>query len=818
LTSVDFDRIGAEALAAVDYLVPKWLPEGYVEGPYWVALNPRRADKTAGSFKIHLRDGGWKDWAGGDHDKGGDLIALRAYLDDCKQSEAAERIADELLLPREETPAVQAAKRGNATGRNEWLQEWEILSPVPTDAPDWHEILTHSKFGTATKHWPVLDAAGRITCYEVRYWDKARDRKECRYWVCAKHRRTGFLRWSSRWPAKPWPIYGLAELARRPDAPVVVVEGPKSGDAAMHLLPGYVVCSPLGGSENAKHCDWQPLTGRDVVVLPDVDEAGSKVVDAVRKVVDPCGVVDAGAVFALLTAEPGDPPQGWDVADIPDDQQVPHTLLAALLASSAQSASTPTGDAAPPQTPPPGDGGGDSGGGGSGDGGDTPRGLFGKRYRKLRGGVEAYLEKHGLTVDGLGAWRRKQDWELQTATVETITRLFLDEFREQAPANAGNVGEVLDAIVSKCAQARREELIGRIIGHPRTVEGDQALRTWVMAVSGSDADLYVEAMRHWIWLVKRRLSWKRTEFDIMPVLFGKHQGSGKTTAVEKLCAPLAELVIADLNVSYFQDERKVPVLAEAAIGVWDEMAGSGKADIQSLKHAITANEIAYRPMKTTKHAPLRRLCSFIGTSNDPVSSIIADTTGARRFVEIPTPERCDWDAINALNMDLVWQCVSEDDHAPAGDIMPLLKAHQGELVHEDAISLWLSSETWDIVEFRLADVRTPLRIPAYDSEIGEHRDHIMARFKHWCGLVGQNPLGTRTVFQRLRQEGFTQSQVPVAGNRERRWFIPAREWSRVTSYTFADDDEGRSETATAQAGSPRSTDTDGGSSDGQPSW
>ena len=44
-------------------LMSRWLPDGRVEGHEFVARNPRRADRNAGSFKVNLRSGRWADFA-----------------------------------------------------------------------------------------------------------------------------------------------------------------------------------------------------------------------------------------------------------------------------------------------------------------------------------------------------------------------------------------------------------------------------------------------------------------------------------------------------------------------------------------------------------------------------------------------------------------------------------------------------------------------------------------------------------------------------------------------------------------------------------
>ncbi len=52
--SIDFRRIREAALANADSIVRRWLPDGRREGREWVCINPRRADKSRGSFKVNL--------------------------------------------------------------------------------------------------------------------------------------------------------------------------------------------------------------------------------------------------------------------------------------------------------------------------------------------------------------------------------------------------------------------------------------------------------------------------------------------------------------------------------------------------------------------------------------------------------------------------------------------------------------------------------------------------------------------------------------------------------------------------------------------
>lgn len=89
---IDFAGIAAAALSRSEDIVTRWLPGGRREGAEWVARNPTRADHRPGSFKVNLRTGRWSDFA--TDDKGGDLVALAAYVFRLDMGEAARRVAD----------------------------------------------------------------------------------------------------------------------------------------------------------------------------------------------------------------------------------------------------------------------------------------------------------------------------------------------------------------------------------------------------------------------------------------------------------------------------------------------------------------------------------------------------------------------------------------------------------------------------------------------------------------------------------------------------------------------------------------------------
>jgi hypothetical protein len=92
--ALDFAAINQAALAAFPAVLNRLLPRGKMIGREIVALNPRRADRNLGSFKINRYNGRWCDFATGD--KGGDPVSLVAYLADVSQRKAARLLAEML--------------------------------------------------------------------------------------------------------------------------------------------------------------------------------------------------------------------------------------------------------------------------------------------------------------------------------------------------------------------------------------------------------------------------------------------------------------------------------------------------------------------------------------------------------------------------------------------------------------------------------------------------------------------------------------------------------------------------------------------------
>lgn len=320
MARIDFAQIKQAALASLSRLVEDWLPEGKREGAEWVALNPQRQDATAGSFKVNLHSGVWADFATGD--KGGDPIALYAFLHDCSQLDAARAIGELLgvVAADSRATAIPAARsdapRAPAPAPTD--DGWQALLPVPAGAPPPPDA--HYRHGKPAKRWAYRDASGGVLFWVLRF-DKKGDKTIVPLTFCA---RGGERAW--RWKALPVPrpLYNLDELARRPDAPVLVCEGEKAADAAASLCPDWVATTSPNGSKSAGKADWSTLAGRRVIVWPDYDEAGREYAHDVARLagqyaaqVDEIRLPLAGTPLedGEIDAQSREPAPGWDAAD-----------------------------------------------------------------------------------------------------------------------------------------------------------------------------------------------------------------------------------------------------------------------------------------------------------------------------------------------------------------------------------------------------------------------------------------------------------------------------------------------------------------------
>lgn len=276
-------KVAAAALADFDGTAAfLGLSGGKNSGREYLPINPTRNDTKPGSLSINRDSGAWSDFA--TDDKGGDLVALAAYVLGCRQIEAAERLADHFGIAkpdRQNQRGTHERPAGDRTAPSPAKKPPEAtpadgavcLMPVPADAPP--PPVAHSRHGKPAGRWAYRDAAGAVRFYHDRYEPKG-ERKQFSPLTLWRFP-DGRMQWQFKAPTGQRPLLGLPELAAAdPARPAVLVEGEKARDAALLLFPENPVLTWQGGAQAVAKADWSPLAGRECWIWPDNDPAGTK--------------------------------------------------------------------------------------------------------------------------------------------------------------------------------------------------------------------------------------------------------------------------------------------------------------------------------------------------------------------------------------------------------------------------------------------------------------------------------------------------------------------------------------------------------------
>jgi RecA-family ATPase len=296
-------KLDARKLDVLRYL----LPEGRIEGHEFVAGSLK--GEKGRSLKVSLNGKGtiWSDFATGE--KGGDLLDLWAAVR-CAGM-LAEAMADAALwLGVQARSGASDPKQRCQNGTREdgaSGSKRRCVTPIPVSAPPRPQ--RHPALGEPTFVHEYTDVSGGLLFYIYR-WEWPNQKKEFRpltLW------RNGTLRWEWKAAPAPRPLYGLAKLEARPDAPVLICEGEKKAEVAQELLPEFVVIAWPGGAQGVEDIDVKPLRGRSLVGWPDNDDAGR---EAMRRLGE--RALEAGAIDVRVVQLSGGLPPGWDLAnDLP---------------------------------------------------------------------------------------------------------------------------------------------------------------------------------------------------------------------------------------------------------------------------------------------------------------------------------------------------------------------------------------------------------------------------------------------------------------------------------------------------------------------
>lgn len=191
--------------------------------------------------------------------------------------------------------------------------------PPPDSLPPFNYAKIYNR---STEEWIAMGAPVGTWCfrtpdgkpwyYEARYelTDKETGevKKEPRCWIYGSKEPMPPKWWLQHAPA-PRPIYGLDKIAKANQ--VLIFEGARKAEYAHKILG--IACSAWAGGANAvRHQDWSPLKDKNVVIVPDADDAGRY---AAKNIAEHAHKVGAASIHIINV---DDMPKGWDICDRAD--------------------------------------------------------------------------------------------------------------------------------------------------------------------------------------------------------------------------------------------------------------------------------------------------------------------------------------------------------------------------------------------------------------------------------------------------------------------------------------------------------------------
>ncbi len=222
---------------------------------------------------------------------------------------------------------------------NTWHRE-SVSARARNDAPAFDNANAAAnayaaRLGRWSRHWTYTDASGEPVGLVLRWDNPDGSKRDVRpVWRIAG-------KWRQQSPPTSRPLYNLSEIggAKR----VFVAEGEKCADILMSL--GFTATTSSGGSAAAAKSEWSSLSGREVCVIPDADDAGGRYADDVRVI---CESLDPPARVKVvplpgLVAGSGDDIEQWTATR--SDREAAAIELRALADGAFAS---DDGDAPPP--------------------------------------------------------------------------------------------------------------------------------------------------------------------------------------------------------------------------------------------------------------------------------------------------------------------------------------------------------------------------------------------------------------------------------------------------------------------------------------
>lgn len=343
---------------------------------------------------------------------------------------------------------------------------------------------------------------------------------------------------------------------------------------------------------------------------------------------------------------------------------------------------------------------------------------------------------------GMKVTDRVKEHDVKSGLGEEIRRFRRQRSKEEKEAghtvSVEEVSTCRDSVTSNSCRLAKE-IIAKEIAYDKKIrgKGSKELMSFLKKYNAPETSDHSEKMHmlhftmicQWLWQVKRRLNGLPTSFQIALIFLGR-QGIGKSFATKRIISVIGDLA-TPANISNLVDERETRRWEKYYVAFLDEVSKESKDSLAKLKDWVTKEESEFRPLYSNSSEACDKNAQAIGTSNFPLTSILKDPSGMRRFWEIPSDQLKNvlFDGMEKIDWKTVYQMIDETN--PEGYYGP---NSIGKAYYEEIVAIQNSARDKSPVEEYLymhnnldinGDVRDDLEKEWVD--LGELRD----KFNFW---------------------------------------------------------------------------------------
>lgn len=273
---------------------------------------------SKGSISIHVA--GSKQGLYSNFESGESGNALKFIQDqlDCAHKQAYKWGAE--WLGQDRLGILTRTPMGKDQPQLQAKQDWTPLFPAPATPVDLkaEKSLSYMLKGKIeVARYVYKDADSNVLGCVVRLEDKSGHKITPTLTYCQNDK--GEQQWRWQGFGNDRPLYGIDQLKTKPNAPVLIVEGEKTCEAARELFKDHAVVTWSGGSGAVQKSDWSTLKNRSVTIWPDHDQPGLNAATKITTILENQGNQEGKTVEVKIVNLPSTLPHKWDLADMAPD-------------------------------------------------------------------------------------------------------------------------------------------------------------------------------------------------------------------------------------------------------------------------------------------------------------------------------------------------------------------------------------------------------------------------------------------------------------------------------------------------------------------